>query len=107
MATIGSSIISSILFKSETVHPKGRVIRFDEASVDIELATGSMRERVLNLFAASDAPITAKDIAASINSNSSRVTAQLRQLIKEGMLEMIKIDGCVTEYRLTKKARKN
>lgn len=96
-----SSIISLMLFKAPTrPSAKGRVVRFGVEEPDILLSTGSMPERIVSYLVRNQAPGTAKEIASGIGSNASRVTRILMQLVKDGKVKIIKIDGCVTEYEL-------
>ena len=77
---------------------KGRVISFSHAEVDIRLATGSMRERVLAYLRLVKTPVTAKEISDGIGSNSSRVHRVLKQLVADNDVALIKVDGRVAEY---------
>lgn len=76
------------------------MVRFGQEEPDIDLATGSMPERILAYLTRSQGPATAKEIAVGIGSNNSRVTRILQQLLKEQKIKNIKIDGCVTEYEI-------
>ena len=86
-----------------TVVPKGkgRVISFAGSDTDIRLTTGSMRERVLGFLYLNGVPCVARDIAAGIKSNPTRVTKTLKDLIELGEVTAIKHEGCVMEYSLT------
>lgn len=79
---------------------RGRMVRFGQEEPDIDLATGSMPERILAYLTRNLGPATAKEIAVGIGSNNSRVTRILQQLLKEQKIKNIKIDGCVTEYEI-------
>ena len=79
----------------------GRVVSFAGSDADMRLTTGSMRERVLGYLFLSGVPSVARDIAAGINSNPSRVTKTIKELIEQREVEGIKHEGCVTEYALT------
>ena len=80
---------------------KGRIVSFAGSDNDIRLTTGSMRERVLGYLYLNGIPSVARDIAFGINSNPSRVTKTLKDLIDHGEVEAIKHEGCVKEYFLT------
>lgn len=96
-----SSMLHSLLFKSpNAVHPKGRLIRFDESTPDIAYTTGSMRERVILFLQENQGFATTSEIAKGIASNPSRTTKMLNQLVSEGIVSTIKLDGCVREYEL-------
>lgn len=73
-------------------------MRFGQEELDIQLATGSMPERIQTYLLRNQCPATVKEIAAGIGSNSSRVTRIVQQLCKEQKVRCIKIEGCVTEY---------
>lgn len=73
---------------------KGRVVSFAGSDRDIRRITGSMRERVLGFLYLSGIPCVARDIAAGIKSNPSRVTRTLKGLIDVGEVEAIKHEGC-------------
>lgn len=81
----------------------GRSVSFACQDADIRLATGPMRERVLGYLLLNGVPSMAREIAAAIGTNQSRVTKTLKDLVDEGEVEPIKHDGCVTEYALTVK----
>ena len=85
---------------------KGRVVSFAGPDSDIRLTTGSMRERVLGYLYLNGIPSVARDIAAGINSNPSRVTKTLKDLIDLGEVDGIKHEGCVMEYSLTARGTK-
>ena len=57
-----------------------------------------MRERVIGYLAARNEPLTAKDIALGISSNTSRVYAQLKKLVGEGVLDVVSHNGFHPEY---------
>ena len=84
-------------------HHKGRPVTFSGAEIDINLTTGSMRERVLGYLAQVSLPSTAKDIAEGIGSDAGRVNRILQQLLSSDQLEMIKVEGAVKEYQLLAK----
>ena len=86
---------------TEVPKGKGRMVSFAGTDPDIRLTTGSMSERVLGYLYLSGVPCVGRDIAAGIKSNSSRVSKTLKDLISLGEVEVIKHDGCVTEYGLT------
>lgn len=92
------SLLSTLIFKPTISHPQGRVIKFDEGTPDIAYTTGSMRERVLGFLRDHQCFATAAEISKGIASNSSRTTKALTQLLEEGLVETIKLDGCVREY---------
>lgn len=85
---------------------KGRVVSFSQTEIDIRLATGSMRERILAYLRLVETPVTAKEISDGIGSNSSRVHRVLKQLVADNDLELIKVDGSVAEYTLSRQALK-
>ena len=94
-----NSIVSTILFKKiPEQNIPGRFIKFDKTDPDIRVSTGTMRERVLGYLEARDEPLTAKDIALGISSNTSRVYAQLKKLVGEGVLEVFAHNGFHPEY---------
>lgn len=79
---------------------------FAGSDSDIRLTTGSMRERVLGFLYLNGIPSVARDIAAGIKSNPSRVTKALKDLIELGEVQAIKLEGCVMEYSLTAQGTK-
>lgn len=94
-----NSIVSTILFKKiPEQNIPGRFIKFDKTDPDIRFSTGTMRERVLGYLEVRDEPLTAKDIALGISSNTSRVYAQLKKLVGEGVLEVFAHNGFHPEY---------
>lgn len=96
------SLLSTLLFQ-EIKSPKrgtGRIIKFSEGELDIEFATGAMHERVIALLSKNQEPMTASEIARGIGSNASRVSATLKRLQKECLIECIHIEGCIREYLL-------
>ena len=80
---------------------KGRFVSFAGPDNDIRLTTGSMRERVLGYLYLNGVPSVAREIANGINSNPSRVTKTLKDLVDLGEVDGIKHEGCVMEYSLT------
>lgn len=94
-------MLSTLLFCQPSTLPKktGRVVRFDEGAPDISYTTGSMRERVLNFLKDCQSFATSSEIAKGIASNPSRTTKTLTELVKEGLVESIKLEGCVREYQ--------
>lgn len=99
-AALTMSQLATLLFKPSISHPQGRVIKFDENNPDIAYTTGSMRDRVLKYLEDQQCFATASEIAKGIASNSSRTTKALNQLVEEGLVESIKLEGCVREYSL-------
>ncbi len=99
-----ASMLSALLFnkQEDRTHAAGRVIRFDQREVNINFATGSMEERILSFMKHEDCPLTTREIAAGINSNTSRITQTLSRLILEKKVNKIKLDGCVSQYCLAK-----
>ena len=96
-----ASIISTVLFKKiPEQNTPGRFIKFDKTEPDIRFATGTMRERVIGYLQARNEPLTAKDIALGISSNTSRVYTQLKKLVEEGVLEVFSHNGFHPEYIL-------
>jgi DNA-binding MarR family transcriptional regulator len=96
-----TSILHRLLFNSKkTTHPKGRLIRFDESTPDIAYTTGSMRERVILFLQENQGFATTSEVAKGIASNPSRTTTMLNQLVAEGVVNTIKLEGCVREYEL-------
>ena len=93
-------ILVSLLLEKPPRPLKGRPVRFGISEPDINFATGSMPERIVALLQASGEPLTAKQIAAGIASNSSRVASTLKTLMSTGKVEQIKIMGCTAEYAL-------
>ena len=99
-----SAFFSNMLLgRISTDVPKGngRLVSFAGPDNDIRLTTGSMRERVLGFLYLIGAPSVAREIAHGINSNPSRVTKTLKDLIDLGEVDGIKHEGCVIEYSLT------
>lgn len=94
------SMLASLLLEKPPEPLKGRPVRFGTSDPDINFATGPMPERVIALLQASSEPLTAKQIASGIASNSSRVAATLKVLQSSGRVEQIKIIGCTAEYAL-------
>ena len=90
---------SMLLGNLPKTHHKGRSVTFSSAEIDINLTTGSMRDRVLGYLAQVNLPSTAKDIAEGIGSDAGRVNRVLQQLLANGQVEMIKVEGAVKEYR--------
>lgn len=96
------SIISSVLFGVEATHkPKGRVIKFDIEEPPIELATGTMEERIILLLKQRGYPLKGSEIATGISSNTSRVTKSLKLLVEKGTIVAVDVPGCVKEYSLS------
>lgn len=94
-----SSMISTLLFKRFPEQSnQGRFIKFDKTDPDIRFSTGTMRERVLGYLEARGEPLTAKDIALGISSNTSRVYAQLKKLVSEGVLDVSAHNGFHPDY---------
>ena len=94
------STLASLLFGGRVTHPKGRVIRFDENAPDIKLSTGSMGDRILSALEHSMHPLSCKEIAERIGSNQPRVSSRMRQLVTEGIVTEVKLEGCVSEFTL-------
>ena len=95
------SIISSVLYGVESAHKvKGRVIKFDMEEPPIELATGTMEERIVLLLKQRGYPLKGSEIAAGISSNVSRVTKSLKFLVAKGSIVAVDVPGCVKEYYL-------
>ncbi|WVH09278.1 MAG: hypothetical protein EoVTN8_641 [Fluviibacter phosphoraccumulans EoVTN8] len=44
--------------------------------------------------------MTAKEIADCIGTSQPRSSSKVRQLISEGIVAEVKLDGCITEYML-------
>lgn len=103
-----SSLITQLLFDSIKVPPKGsgRVIRFDESDIDIEIATGTLPERVITLLSKVKEPLTVSEIARAIGSNASRVSTTLKSLVKNGAVQPIVVEGCHREF-VVKDEQKN
>jgi hypothetical protein len=99
-----TSLVTRLLFKNIHVPPKGsgRIVRFGDGDIDIEVATGTLPERVLTLLSKSREAMTAPEIARGIGSNPSRVSSTLKQLIRDGEIEQISVEGCLREYVLSK-----
>ena len=93
-------ILSSLLFGSAIKHPQGRVIKFDEHTPDIKLSTGTLGERIVSALEHSTHPLTSKEIADRIGSSQPRASGKIRQLVNEGVLSEVKLDGCLSEYIL-------
>ena len=97
-----TSILSTLLF--ETIQPPkrgtGRVVRFGDGDIDLEIATGPMAERVLALLEKVGEPMTTSEIARGTGSNSSQVSTALKRLISSGVVASISVEGCYREYKL-------
>ena len=95
-------MLQKLLFKPD-VQPilKGRLVRFGNEEPDIQLVTGPMEDCILIYLQRNSCPVTAKEITAGLGcKGASRVTRTLQLLVKQKKLQIIKIDGCVTEYEL-------
>ena len=96
------SILSTLLF--DAIHPpkkgSGRVIRFGDGDIDLEIATGPMGDRVLALLEKVGEPMTTSEIARGTGSNSSQVSTALKRLISSGVVAPISVEGCYREYKL-------
>ena len=91
---------------TEVPKGKGRMVTFSGSDSDIRLITGPIRERVLGYLYLNGVPSVARDIAAGIKSNQSRVTRILKDLIEQGEVLGIKHDSCVMEYSLTEQGQR-
>lgn len=98
------SIISTLRFNKleEQEHSGCRVVCFDQREVNINFATGNMQDRIISFMKHEDCPLSTREIAAGINSNTSRITQTLNRLILEKRVKKIKLDGCVSQYCLIK-----
>lgn len=94
------SMLASLLLETPPKPAKGRSVRFGNSDPDINFATGPMPDRILALLESAGEPLTAKQIATGIASNSSRVAATLKTLLSSGKVAQIKIIGCTSEYTL-------
>ena len=95
------SMLSQLLFDPIPAPPKcGRTVRFDIDEPDILLSTGSLEQRISTLMQAHGYPMTGREIAAGIGSNTSQVNRGLRVLIAHGQIEALNIPGSVKEYAL-------
>ena len=92
------SMLASLLLGKPPQPAKGRSVRFGTSEPDINFTTGPMPDRVVSLLQAAGEPLTAKQNATGIASNSSRVAATLKTLMGSGRVEQIKIIGCTAEY---------
>ena len=103
-----SSMLTKILFRTEQRTPfrlsRGRRIVFDKTQPDISLITGTLLERIEEYLKLSGEPATVSEIAQGINSNASRVMANLQVMQRTGKVQAIKIEGCVTEYQLPRRS---
>ena len=101
-------MLSTLLFHQPGPAPKkpGRVIRFDEGTPDIYYTTGPMRERVLRFLKDYQSFATSSEIAKGIASNPSRTTKTLLDLVNDGLVASIKLEGCVREYQWTEPTNK-
>ena len=79
----------------------GRVIRFCDGDIDLEIATGTMPERVMALMQKIREPMTASEIARGTGSNTSQVSTALKRLVNSGEVSFISIEGCHKEYVLS------
>ncbi|MFM7122447.1 MAG: hypothetical protein ACKOW6_02545 [Fluviibacter sp.] len=95
-----NSILSTLLFGSQTKHPQGRLIKFDEQTPDIKLSTGTLQERIISALEHTTHPLTSKEIADRIGAAQPRAAAKIKQLLNDGKLAEIKLDGCLSEYIL-------
>ena len=96
-----SSILSTLLFGSQTKHPQGRLIKFDEHTPDIKLSTGTLQDRIIAALENTTHPLTSKEIADRIGTAQPRAAAKIKQLINDGLLTEVKLDGCLSEYMLS------
>lgn len=96
----GQHLVFTAIPGSRISHPKGRLIKFDEHTPDFKLSTGSLKERVIAALEHSTHPLTSKEIADRIGSSQPRASSKIRQLIDEGVLAEVKLDGCLPEYIL-------
>lgn len=94
-------MLSTLLFgRPDMIKKKsGRVIRFDESTPDICYTTGPMRERVLRFLRDNQSFATSSEIAKGIASNPSRTTKTLNDLVNDGLVASVKLEGCVREYQ--------
>ena len=95
------SIVSQLLFAS--IPPptsRGRRVRFDIDEPDIILATGPLDERITTLLNRRGYPMSAREIAAGINSNTAQVNKGLRVLMGRGHIEAVHVPGGLREYIL-------
>lgn len=101
-----SSLLIQMLFQADRRPPMpmsiGRRIIFDKTQPDISLVTGTLRERIEEYLHLTNEPATVTEIAQAINSNPSRVIANLQVMQRSGKVQAIKVEGCVSEYLLTK-----
>ena len=79
---------------------RGRVVRFGVDEPDILFSTGTLEQRIQMFLTVTSCPVTAKEIAAGIGSNASRVTKGLKLLAESNKVSVINVDGCVREYTL-------
>lgn len=95
------SIVSQLLFAS-VLPPttRGRRVRFDVDEPDIILATGPLDERITTLLHRRGYPMSAREIAAGINSNTAQVNKGLRVLMGHGHIESVHVPGGLREYFL-------
>lgn len=89
------------LLPTEVPKENGRLVSFSCGDIDIRLTTGLMRERVLGFLYLNGIPSVAREVAMGIQSNASRVTKTLKELVEQGTVDAIKHEGCVMEYSLT------
>ena len=93
-------MLSTLLLRQfPAASKRGRVIKFDEGTPDICYTTGSMRDRVLQFLKDTQTFATASEVAKGIACSPSRTTRTLSTLVEEGLIETIKLDGCVREYQ--------
>ena len=76
----------------------GRVVRFGVGEIDINIATGTLHERIENLLTRISDPMTAAEIAHKIGSNASQVSTMLKKMLAAGEVDSISIEGCHREY---------
>ena len=97
-----SSMLRQLLFKPiPQPTAKGRLVRFGHEEPDIQLATGTMEERILAYLHLHQCPATAKEIASGLGSNSAPcVSRVLQRLAQKHKVRLVKIEGCVAEYEL-------
>lgn len=95
-----SSLLTTLLFNTIQPPPKGtgRIVRFSDGDIDLEIATGPMVERVLTLLSKVGEPMTTSEIARGTGSNTGQVSNALKRLICEGSVTPISVAGCYREY---------
>ncbi len=91
------SLLVQLLFQKERhlalpLGPSRRII-FDKSQPDISLITGTLLERIEEYLKLTGEPATVSEIAQGINSNPSRVMANLQVMQRSSKVEAINVNS--------------